>query len=177
MTNKRSWRSIERSPLSDEVATALRADRWITIRDCTQKYAQNQSTKLDYEKLCTRWVPYMLTDDHKTQRVDCSREFLQEYTSSAEKFFVNSIVTDDETWCYHFTPEMKEKSHQWLHTISSWANKLKETQSAAKVIETVFLGRKVVVLIEILGPLLTRIDTASPGWPFKTAVGENYLKV
>ena len=35
--------------------------------------------KLGYRKLCARWVPKMLTDDHKTKRMGPALKFLTRY--------------------------------------------------------------------------------------------------
>lgn len=152
-----------RPSLSDEVVAKveaiLREDRRITVRDlalrvpeiCPDSVHKIVTEKLGYHKVCARWVPHMLTPDHKSQRVDCSREFLHECANNAEEF-LDSIVTGDETWCYHFTPETKEKSRQWLHTTSPRAKKFKQTQSAGKVMATVFWDRKGILLIDFLDP-------------------------
>jgi hypothetical protein len=51
--------------------------------------------KLDYRKLCTSWVPKMLTDDHKTKRMDSALKFLTRYAQEGDEF-LDSIVTGDE---------------------------------------------------------------------------------
>jgi hypothetical protein len=62
--------------------------------------------KLGYRKLCARWVPKMLTDNHKTKLMGSAPKFL------------DSIVTGDETWVFHHTPESKQQSLQWRHAHS-----------------------------------------------------------
>jgi hypothetical protein len=64
--------------------------------------------KLGYGKLCARWVSKMLTDDHKTKRMDSALKFLTRYTQEGDEF-LDSIVTGDETWSFHHTPESKQK--------------------------------------------------------------------
>lgn len=86
-------------------------------------------------KVYARWVPHMLIVNH-VQRVDCSREFLQECAKNAEKLF-DSIVIVDGTWSYHITSEMEEISCLWLHTASPEAKKSKQTQPVRKVMATV----------------------------------------
>ena len=67
------------------------------------------------EKLCARWVPKMLTDDHKTKRMDSALKFLTRYSQGRDEF-LDSIVTGDEKWGFHYTPESKKQSLQWRHT-------------------------------------------------------------
>lgn len=54
----------------------------------------------------------------------------------------DSIVTSDDTWCCHFTSEGKDKSHQWLHTIFTRANKFKQSNPPREGHGDVFLGPK-----------------------------------
>ncbi|XP_035211475.1 histone-lysine N-methyltransferase SETMAR-like [Stegodyphus dumicola] len=91
----------------------------------------------------------MLTEDHKWQRVDSSHEFLRRYGDEKNNF-LDSIVTGDETWAFHFTPETKQQSREWWHPSSPKPRKFKQTQSAGKVMATVFWDRKGVLLIDFL---------------------------
>ncbi|UYV74964.1 hypothetical protein LAZ67_12001915 [Cordylochernes scorpioides] len=64
---------------------------------------------LGYSKVCARWVPKMLTEDHKWQRVEAAQKFLDCHETDGEEF-LDSIVTGDETWVHYTTPEIKEQS-------------------------------------------------------------------
>ena len=35
--------------------------------------------RLDLRKVCARWVPHLLTEEQKTQRLKCARELLKTY--------------------------------------------------------------------------------------------------
>ena len=63
--------------------------------------------KLGYRKLCARWVPKMLTDDHKTKRMGSALKFLTRYAQEGYEF-LDSTVTGDETWGFHHTPEPQQ---------------------------------------------------------------------
>ena len=63
--------------------------------------------KLGYRKLCARWVPKMLTDEHITKRMGFALKFLTRYAEEGDEF-LDSIVTGDETWVFHHTPESKQ---------------------------------------------------------------------
>jgi hypothetical protein len=52
--------------------------------------------KLGYRRLCPRWVPKMLTDDHKMKRMASALKFLTRYAQEEDEF-LGSIVTGDET--------------------------------------------------------------------------------
>jgi len=73
--------------------------------------------KLEYRKVCARWVPRTLTEDHQRQRTDSSCEFLQHYAGENGNF-LDLIVTGDETWAFHFTPDTKQQSREWRHSSS-----------------------------------------------------------
>jgi hypothetical protein len=49
----------------------------------------------------------MLTDDHNTKRMGSVLKFLTHYTQVGDEF-LDSIVTGDETWVFHRTPELKQ---------------------------------------------------------------------
>jgi hypothetical protein len=46
--------------------------------------------------------------------------------------FLKSIVTGDETWVAHHTPETKRQSEQWPHTSLPSTKKYKTTISVKK---------------------------------------------
>jgi histone-lysine N-methyltransferase SETMAR len=71
--------------------------------------------RLGYRKLCARWVPKMLTDVHKKNRVAAVQAFLVRYEDQGDDF-LDCIVTGDETLVSHHTPENKRQSMQWRHT-------------------------------------------------------------
>jgi len=48
--------------------------------------------KLGYRKLCVRWVPRMLTVDHKTKRLCSTLNFLTRCAQEGDEF-LDSIVT------------------------------------------------------------------------------------
>jgi hypothetical protein len=62
--------------------------------------------KLGYRKLCTSWVPKMLTDNQKRKQMDSALKFLTCYAQEGDGF-LDSIVTGDETCVFHHTPESK----------------------------------------------------------------------
>jgi hypothetical protein len=73
--------------------------------------------KLWYRKLCVRGLSKILTDDHKMKRMASALKFLTGYAQEGDKF-LDSIVTGNETWVFHHTPESKQQSLQWRHTHS-----------------------------------------------------------
>ena len=97
--------------LLQEIEGEIRANRRVTIRELHHIISEvSKATiheavteKLGYRKLCARWVPKMLTDDHKTKRMGSALKFLTRYAHEGDEF-LDSIVTGDETWSFHHTP-------------------------------------------------------------------------
>jgi histone-lysine N-methyltransferase SETMAR len=72
------------------------------------------SKHLGYKKICARWVPWMLSDNHRKNCTDTTLTFLEHYHQDRDKF-LNHIVTVDEIWVSHFTPEIKHQLLEWHH--------------------------------------------------------------
>ena len=92
---------------------------------------------LKFHKVSARWVPKNLTDDHKGQRMKASLNCLMCYAAD-EHDFLKWIVTDDESWAYHYTPETKQAYMKWKHAASPIKKKFKVKQFAKEVLVTVF---------------------------------------
>ena len=93
--------------------------------------------KVKFSKVCARWVPKELTEDHKRKRLDVCSRHLARFREEGDKF-LQQIVTSDETWIHHYEPESKRQSMQWKHSLSPVAKKLKTQPSAGKFMLTLF---------------------------------------
>jgi 6-pyruvoyl-tetrahydropterin synthase len=93
-------------------------------------------------------MPRMLADDHrKKKRMGAALTFLERYHRDGDKF-LDHIVTGDETWVSHFTPESKSQLLEWHHPRSpSKPKKFKQTLPTRKNMATVFWDRKGVLLV------------------------------
>jgi hypothetical protein len=60
---------------------------------------------LQVHKVCVRWVPKELTDEHKCMCLDICSQHLPHYSDGDN--FLQQIVTGDETWVQHYQPETK----------------------------------------------------------------------
>jgi len=82
----------------------VRDDRRFTISDLSPHFPQisrtilydNVSSHLGYRKVRARWVPKMLTEEHKKQRVACALTFLLHYHKEGDGM-LSHIVTGDGT--------------------------------------------------------------------------------
>ena len=68
--------------------------------------------RLDLRKVCTRWVPPLLTEEQKTQRLKCARELLKTYKGCNSRV-ISNLLTSDETWVHMFEPQRRADNKQW----------------------------------------------------------------
>jgi len=66
------------------------------------------------KKVTVRWVPQMLCDAQKANRVDASTSLLRLFNENPDKF-ISRFLTVDETWLHHFIPESKVQSMAWKY--------------------------------------------------------------
>lgn len=149
--------SVVTDEIVAEIDNAVRKDRRSTLDELHLSFPDISrsliheivSEKLDFRKVCARWVPRELTPEHKEQRVTAAREFLDRYRTDGDAF-LKSIVTGDETWVSHYTPENKRQSMQWKHLTSPSAKKFKVVKSTRKIMAFVFWDQKGILLIDFL---------------------------
>ena len=117
------------------VEDLIKSDRRVTLDEIATKLDISHGTvyaivreKLHFSKVSCRWVPKMLTDDHKMQRLMASRASLRRYRKEGDAF-LSRIVTTDETWVFHYEPESKRRSMEWKHVSSPVKKKFKSQKS------------------------------------------------
>lgn len=149
--------SVITEDLVQKVDAKVRENRCFTISSLSYEFPQvsrsvlyeTVAKHLNYWKLCSRWVPKMLTEVHKTKRLASALTFLERYSDEGDEF-LSQIVTGDETWVAHVTPESKRQSMEWRHSTSPKKVKFKRTLSARKIMCTVFWDRQGVLLVDFL---------------------------
>ena len=67
---------------------------------------------LDLIKVCTRWVPHLLTEEQKTQHLKCAEELLKTYKGCNSRV-ISNLLTGDETWVHMFEPQKRTDNKQW----------------------------------------------------------------
>ena len=165
------------SPHSQEhahrVEALIRGDRRIKVREIALQIGISKSavhrilSQLNFRKVSARWVPKELTDDHKLQRQQMSQNLLQRFNDESgatvgpggdggldteHESFLDHLITGDETWVHHYTPESKKDSMIWKRPSSPPAKKFKTQPSAKKLMATVFWDAKGVLLVDFLPP-------------------------
>ena len=66
-------------------------------------------------KLSVKWVPKCLNVDQKRQRCQSSEQILKFFRRDSNDF-LSRLVTMEETWLYHYDPEIKQQSMEWRHS-------------------------------------------------------------
>lgn len=104
---------------------------------------------LGLRKVSARWVPRLLSDQHKTNRMGAALSLLTAYEEEGDSL-LRRVVTGDETWVYHYMPQSKRSSMEWVEKGGRPPKKCKTTFSACKVLATVFWDYRGVLLIDYL---------------------------
>jgi hypothetical protein len=111
----------------------IRQDRRITFREIAAQLGgghhavQEMMEILGCGKVCSCWVPRLLTEEHKTVRTDVSSQLLRRYAVGSDDFLFN-IVTGDESWFHHFDPETKRR--QFRKPCEAGCEELERTSTA-----------------------------------------------
>ena len=92
---------------------------------------------LGMRKLFLKWVPRLLTPDHKQQRFEDSNSCLELF-KRGKKDFLRRYVTVDETWIQHYTTATKRLAAEWTAAGESRPKLPKTQQWAGKVMASVF---------------------------------------
>jgi len=127
-----------------QVDELIKHDRRITQKQIAGRLGMSKERVgyiiglLGYTKVCSQWVPRMLTPEKKQKHVEICEELLKRYREEGDQFLL-SIFTGDESWIHHFDPEEKQLSMQYRHTSSPCPKKFKTVPSAGKILLT-FLG-------------------------------------
>ena len=86
------------------------------IASCTGISEGNVQTilkkRLDLRKVCARWIPHLLNEEQKTQRLKCARELLKTYKGSNSRV-ISNLLTGDETSVHMFEPQSRANNKQW----------------------------------------------------------------
>jgi [histone H3]-lysine36 N-dimethyltransferase SETMAR len=103
-----------------DVATAVKENRRVTVRKLASTFGVTKNTihrtlrkDLNLSKKSARWVPKLLTDEMKMERVRTS-EALLAMVRRRSLAVLDNVVTMDESAVSFHTPETKRQSMQWL---------------------------------------------------------------
>ena len=95
--------------------------------------------RLDLRKVCTRWVPHLLTEEQKTQRLKCARKLLKTY-KGCNCQAISNLPTGDETWVHMVEPQRRADNKQWKRKDKKRPCIDKRTISSKKMLYAVFFN-------------------------------------
>ena len=102
------------------VKTLIEEDACYTMQEIKELSGIHSSSvlkilreRLGLCKICTHWVPHLLTDKQKQSLVRLASQVIQKYDKCDPRRLVE-IVTGDETWIYHFQPYSKAENKVWV---------------------------------------------------------------
>ena len=140
----------------EAVERIVMRDRQISIRRLAEELAipktiihEIMNNQLGMKKVCTRWIPKLLTPIQRANRVDCCQELLQQSEVNPAKFF-DCIVTGDESWIHHYDPLSQLEAKIWKRLGEQTPTRLRQERSAGKIMMIIFWDKDGVLLTEYL---------------------------
>ena len=101
--------------------------------------------RLGLSKICTRWVPHLLTDEQKQSRVTLALQVIEKY-DKCDPCCLQKIVTGDETWIYHFQPDSKAKNKVWVSSEGNRPVIVRRCKTSTRMLYAIFFDSKGPVL-------------------------------
>jgi len=127
----------------ESVRAVIRGNRHLTAREVVNEVGisigschQIFTEKFQMRRVSAKFVPRLLTDDQKENRVEISQELIA--NANGNENFLKNIITGDETWVYGYDVDTKVQSSQWLRKGSPRPRKTRMSRSKIKVMLVVF---------------------------------------
>ncbi|KAI6655674.1 Transposase [Oopsacas minuta] len=93
-------------------------DRRVTLRQLEEELGMSKSIldkilteQLGMSRVLSRWVPKLLSESQRIERVRVCRQLLR--ISKKEPRFFDRLVTGDETWLHFYEPKTSLQTSQW----------------------------------------------------------------
>ena len=103
-----------------------------------------------YSKICAKWVPRDLTEQHKRARVQYSLENLAVWNDLGDQKFKELLITMDETPLPMFNPLTKQQSMEWGPRGRHPHSKAMKSAWTRNIMCTVWFDARGVLLIDYL---------------------------
>ncbi len=117
---------------SDQLIQIIRDERRITVSHLADKlnvsvgHCHNMMRDLGIRKLCSRFVPYFISEELCNRRKTCCLANLQTHGQYGDLLLKN-LVTEDETPLSLYVPESKRSSAEWKLPEESASKKLRSS--------------------------------------------------
>jgi len=110
--------SVRNEGLIAKVRERIQEERCATVRMMADEFGVNRETvcqilveDLGKRKVTFQFVLHSLSDDQTHERVQYTKDIIK--TARRNKNFLNSIVAEDEIWCFRYDPTTKRQSAEW----------------------------------------------------------------
>ena len=131
------------------VKTLIEEDACYKVQEIVELSGINSSSvlkilreRLGLRKICTSWVPHLLTDEQKQSWVSLALQVIEKY----DPRHLEEIVTSDETWIYHFQPDSKAKNKVWVSSEGNRPVIVRHCKTSNRMLYTIFFDSKGPVL-------------------------------
>ena len=92
-----------------------------TIGISTRSAFTIKKSKLNFKKICAKWILHILTKEQKNERLKKCKKLLKMYNKMGHRQ-LSELVTGDGTWIHFFQPEIKIKNQVWIG--KTWEDQL-----------------------------------------------------
>ncbi|CAF3250088.1 unnamed protein product [Rotaria socialis] len=139
--------AVERIVMNDRQISVHRVSDELGIPKTSVHEIMN--IHLGMKKVCTLWVPKLLTPLQRANRMDCGQELLEESEADSSNFF-GRVVTDDECWVYHYDPLTQMEAKVWKKPDEQRPTRPRRQRSAGKLMMIIFWDKYGILLIDYL---------------------------
>jgi histone-lysine N-methyltransferase SETMAR len=96
-------------------------DKRVSVEDVADKFSISYGTaqgimtdRLGMHRDSARWMPRLMTSEKMGVWVKICQQYDRRYREKGG-FFLNRVITYDETWIHFFEPESQRQSSVWKH--------------------------------------------------------------
>jgi hypothetical protein len=149
-------KTVRTPELIASVAAAIEEDRCLSMEAIAAAHGVSEKTiftilhqDLGLEKKSARWVPKLLSEEQKQERIRVCSDFIAA-VHRRPKAMLDAIVTMDETMVSYHTSETKKQSKQWIPRGQSGPLKARVHASQTKQMVMAFFNLRGLIYTHIV---------------------------
>ena len=92
-----------------------------STRNLAEQLSLNKETvrtilqrNLSLRKVCSVWVPHVLTERNKEERMECAANIVSFFDNHSMPYILQHFAVEDESWVLFNTPRTKQENKAWL---------------------------------------------------------------
>ena len=127
----------------ERVRLAIEGDRRLTVRELENDLGIPKTTVWDIlnkilgmTRVCAKFIPKLLTTDHKDLRSEIALDNLQ--MVSDDENVLKKVITGGESWVYGYDPETKQQSSHCKRPNEPRPKKARQSRSHVKLMLIIF---------------------------------------